>query len=92
MGTALADPYDPAVTAVFARLIVPELVIGPPLNPVPVAIDVTVPVPDTEIHEGLDPAPFVLNTYPEVLGAKAVHCEPLRYKIEPCVLLIAASM
>jgi hypothetical protein len=35
--------YAPGVTAVFARDIVPEEVIGPPDNPVPVATDVTVP-------------------------------------------------
>jgi hypothetical protein len=41
VGTAVADPYVPGVTAVFARLIVPVEVIGPPVNPVPVAIFVT---------------------------------------------------
>jgi hypothetical protein len=37
--------YDPGVTAVLAREIVPEEVIGPPVKPVPVEIEVTVPVP-----------------------------------------------
>jgi hypothetical protein len=41
--TALADPYEPTVTGVFASDRVPELVIGPPVNPVPVATLVTVP-------------------------------------------------
>jgi hypothetical protein len=36
--------YDPGVTAVFAREIVPVVVIGPPESPVPVATFVTVPL------------------------------------------------
>ena len=39
----LALVYEPAVTAVFARAIVPELVIVPPDNPVPAVMLVTVP-------------------------------------------------
>ena len=35
--------YAPAVTAVFARLIVPVEVIVPPVSPVPAVTDVTVP-------------------------------------------------
>ncbi len=41
--------YEAGVTAVFARAIVPEVVIAPPLSPVPAVIDVTVPVPPTEL-------------------------------------------
>jgi hypothetical protein len=37
--------YVPAVTAVFAKAIVPVVVIGPPVRPVPVATEVTVPDP-----------------------------------------------
>jgi hypothetical protein len=36
--------YEPAVTAVFARAMVPVLVMGPPVKPVPVATFVTVPL------------------------------------------------
>ena len=43
LGTCVAVPYVPAVTAVLARLIVPVLLIGPPDKPVPVAMFVTVP-------------------------------------------------
>jgi hypothetical protein len=41
----LAAVYVPAVTAVFAKAIVPVVVIGPPVRPVPVATEVTVPEP-----------------------------------------------
>jgi hypothetical protein len=37
--------YEPAVTAVFAKAIVPLVVIVPPLKPVPAVIEVTVPAP-----------------------------------------------
>ena len=42
----MAEPYELAVTAVFAIAIVPELVIVPPDKPVPAVIEVTVPPPD----------------------------------------------
>lgn len=45
----LAAVYVPAVTAVFAKAIVPLVVIGPPVRPVPVATEVTVPVPPDEL-------------------------------------------
>jgi hypothetical protein len=59
----------PAITDVFAREIVPEVLMGPPCSPVPVKISVTVPVareliitfcgvPDREIPE---PAAIVLT-------------------------------
>ena len=35
--------YDPAVTAVFARSMVPVVVMVPPLRPVPAVMLVTVP-------------------------------------------------
>jgi hypothetical protein len=38
--------YLPAVTVVFERAIVPEVVMGPPVSPVPVLTVVTVPVAD----------------------------------------------
>ena len=44
VATVVALPYDPADTAVLARLIVPVVVIGPPVKPVPVAMLVTVPL------------------------------------------------
>ena len=37
--------YEPGVTVVGARLIVPEDVIGPPVRPLPVLTEVTVPLP-----------------------------------------------
>jgi hypothetical protein len=40
----LVDVYEPAVTAVFARAMVPLVVIAPPDSPVPAVMDVTVPV------------------------------------------------
>lgn len=40
----LALVYEPAVTVVFAKDKVPDVVIGPPVKPVPDATDVTVPV------------------------------------------------
>ena len=43
--TVLALPYVADVTDVFAILIVPLDVIGPPVKPVPVSIWVTVPLP-----------------------------------------------
>ena len=36
--------YEPAATPVFAREMVPFVVIGPPVSPVPVPTEVTVPV------------------------------------------------
>jgi hypothetical protein len=59
VGTADALPYDPALTAVLARLIVPVEVIGPPVNPVPVATLVTVPFSGAEMV--IDPAPLVIE-------------------------------
>ena len=40
----LAFVYEPGVTEVLARLIVPVVVIAPPVKPVPVATDETVPL------------------------------------------------
>jgi hypothetical protein len=37
--------YDPGDTEVFARAMVPVLVMGPPVRPMPVATDVTEPAP-----------------------------------------------
>ena len=48
VGTDDADPYDAAVTAVFARDSVPAVVIVPPDSPVPATILVTDP-PDAAI-------------------------------------------
>gem|GEM_PF-4031530 len=45
MGTCVAEPYAPATTVVLPKLIIPEVVMGPPVRPVPVDIFVTVPVP-----------------------------------------------
>ena len=67
----LADVYDPAVTAVLARAIVPVVVIVPPLNPVPAVILVTVPVlvvyPDGLVAAYAPISDNVQETFPEPL-------------------------
>jgi len=53
------------VTAVLARLIVPEDVIGPPLRPVPVATLVTVPFPDPGVNpRAVVTSELVRETFP----------------------------
>jgi len=44
--STVAFVYNPAVTVVSERAIVPEVVMGPPVNPVPVLTEVTVPLTD----------------------------------------------
>ena len=68
VGTDDADPYDAAVTAVFARDSVPAVVIVPPDSPVPAAILVTDPpeaamviVPAALVMDMLLPAVRVLS-------------------------------
>ena len=43
--TISAFVYDPGITVVFSREIVPTVVIGPPVKPVPVEMKVTPPPP-----------------------------------------------
>ena len=62
----------------FARPMVPVVVIVPPVTPLLVAMLVTVPVPVTVVQVGLALAPAVVKTCPFVPGARTVHTEPLR--------------
>jgi hypothetical protein len=65
VGTEDEEPYEPAVTAVFAMLNVPEVVIGLVVlleRPVPAPMLITVPVPATEAQYGFEPTPPVARS------------------------------
>jgi hypothetical protein len=83
----LANVYDPAETAVFAKAIVPVVVIIPPDNPVPAVIEVTVPVLDVypdglALLYGVNPnalvtSPEVSDNVPPNVKLPVVVTEPL---------------
>lgn len=74
----LAAVYAPGVTAVFAKSIVPLVVIGPPVKPTPVATEVTVPVPAAiELIVWLGQLPEIVTFDPATKAGVAVPLPPL---------------
>lgn len=75
----LAAVYVPAVTAVSANAIVPEVVMGPPVKPVPVATEVTVPLPPppAALIVWLGQVPLIVTFVPATKAGVAVPVPPL---------------
>jgi hypothetical protein len=86
VGMAVADPYDPAVTDVFASEIVPVDVIGPPVRPVPVLTEVTVPVVGV-VYTNAVPAPLTVSICPAVPNV-ASPVPPLATGREPTTSVV----
>jgi len=83
MPTWVAEPYVPAVTAVFAREIVPDDVIGPPVRPVPVSISVTVPpaIADAVLIDVMRPKESTVTTGIAVVEPKVPVDVPVAIKL-----------
>ena len=82
-GTLVLEPYVPAVTPVFAMLMVPLFVIGPPVRPVPEATEVTVPPdPLLVVQSHVLVVLFQVNTWPLLQPRSKASLPPLTSRPE----------